>query len=394
MRSTCRVRDAKLFPSSCISTTMAALVLAAGIASRPPLSPVTAQIVEAAEGLTTFTDEWERLFDEVGSEPTTSLEWTRALVQSYVRREDRAFVVRLARDGRAVGFVPLLVRPMRLLRQRFVRLTPIAEIFNTHSDLLLREVSTPIVDALFDAMTRLDVRWDFFRLSRVLQANPIGSQLAEHARTRRWITDVRQARPAYFLPLPATFDEYFAARSAKFRNHARRFEKKLHAAGTVRVVTITDAAAFEAAFDALLQIERASWKESHGISIHAASHRIEFYRRWAAAAGPAGHLDVQILMLGDEPIAHNIGYVVRGCYYYLKTSYVAAHRPLSPATFLRLRLIERLIAQGITRIDMPGNPYDWERQWTDVMRPQIALSIYPRTIRGRLLAWLDRRKPL
>jgi CelD/BcsL family acetyltransferase involved in cellulose biosynthesis len=360
--------------------------------SRAPLSRVAAEIVDAAEGIASFADEWQRLFDDTTNEPTTSLEWTRALVHSYVRPDDRAFVVRLARDGCALGFVPLVARPIRLLRQRFVRLTPIAEIFNTHSDLLLREVSTPIVDAFLDALSRLDVRWDFFRMARLLENNPVGSHLAERARGKGWIGDVRPARPAYYLPLPATFDEYFAARSAKFRNHARRFEKKLHAAGTVRVINITNASAFDAAFDALLQIERASWKESHGISIHAGSHRIEFYRQWAAGAGPAGRLDVQLLMLGDEPIAHNIGYVVRGCYYYLKTSYAAAHRPLSPATFLRLRLIERLIAQGVTRLDMPGNPYDWERQWTDEMRPQVAVSIYPRTVRGRLLSWLDRRR--
>jgi hypothetical protein len=99
-------------------------------------------------------------------------------------------------------------------------------------------------------------------------------------------------------------------------------------------------------------------------------------------------------MLNDEPIAHNIGYISDRCYYYLKTSYVAERRPLSPATFLRLKLIEGLIARGITRIDMPGNPYDWESQWTDVMRPQVSVSIYPRTIRGRVMAWLDRRKPI
>jgi CelD/BcsL family acetyltransferase involved in cellulose biosynthesis len=357
-----------------------------------PLSEITAQIVGAAEGITAFAGEWERLFEATRREPTTSLEWTRALVHNYVRPDDRAFVVRLERGGQAVGFVPLLARTIRVLRQRYVRLTPISEIFNTHSDLLLLDAGAQAIDVLLDALRRLDVRWDCFRMSRLLQENPIGSQLTERARAGRWICETRQSRPAYHLPLPATFDEYFAARSAKFRNHARRVEKKLRAAGALRVVEITDRAAFEASYDALLQIERASWKESRGISIPAVSHRTAFYREWAPAAAAAGRLHVQLLMLDGEPIAHNIGYVTRGCYYYLKTSYAAARRPLGPATFLRLRLIERLIARGITRIDMPGNPYDWERQWTDVMRPQVIVSMYPRTVRGRVLAWLDRRR--
>ena len=355
------------------------------------MSGITAQIVGAAEGITAFADEWERLFEATTNEPTTSLEWTRALVRNYARPDDRAFVVRLARGGQAVGFVPLLARPVRVLRQRCVRLTPISEVFSTHSDLLL-EAGSQAIDALLDALGRIEVRWDSFRMSRLLQENPLGPQLDERARARGWICQTRQGRPAYHLPLPATYDEYFAARSAKFRNYARRMEKKLRAVGALRVREITHAAEFEAAYDAVLQIEQASWKESRGISIHATSRRTAFYRDWGPAAAAAGRLHLQLLMLDDRPIAHNIGYVAGGCYYYLKTSYAAVRRPLSPATFLRLRLIERLIARGITRIDMPGNPYDWERQWTDVMRPQIVVSIYPRTVRGRVLAWLDRRR--
>lgn len=355
------------------------------------MSDITAHACDAAEGVTTFAAEWERLFEAGATEPTTSHEWTRALVRNYVRPGDRAFVVRLERAGRAVGFVPLLARPIRVFRQRCVRLTPISEIFSTHSDLLLVERSAEAVDALLDALRRLDVRWDCFRMSRLLQGSPIGSLLAERARAGRWICRTTEVQPAYHLPLPATFDEYFAARSAKFRNHARRAEKKLRAAGALRVVEITDPAAFDAAYDAILQIERASWKESRGLSIHATPQRSAFYRDWGPAAAAAGRLHVQLLTLDGEPIAHNIGYLRDGCYYYLKTSYAAAHRPLGPATFLRLRLIERLIAQGIRRIDLPGNPYEWERQWADVMRPQVRVSIYPRTIRGRLLAWRDGR---
>jgi CelD/BcsL family acetyltransferase involved in cellulose biosynthesis len=354
------------------------------------LSHITAQIVDAAEGITAFADEWERLFAATRSEPTTSLEWTRALVHHYVRPDDRAFVVRLDRNGKAAGFIPLLARPVRVLRQRCIRLTPISEIFSTHSDLLLAERSSQTIGAVLDALRRLEVRWDFFRMSRLLRDNPIASKLIERAHAGGWVVRARQARPAFYLPLPATFDEYFAARSAKFRNHARRMEKKLRAAGAVRVVEVTDGADFESAYEALLQIERGSWKESRGLSIHAVSHRTAFYRDWAPAASAAGRLHIQLLMLDGEPIAHNIGYLTDGCYYYLKTSYTAAHRPLSPATFLRLRLIESLIAKGFTRIDMPGNPYDWERQWTDVMRPQVSFSIYQRTIRGRALAWLAR----
>ena len=155
------------------------------------------------------------------------------------------------------------------------------------------------------------------------------------------------------------------------------------------MIEVTEPAAFETAFDALLSVERASWKHSHGTSLSISDSEAALYREWGCAAAP-GRVHLQILMLDDVAVAYNLGTIDRGCYYYLKTSYAAAQRPLGPSTYLRLRLVDSLIARGCTSIDFPGTPFEWERQWTETYRWQQVLSIYPRTIRGRLLASLDR----
>ena len=48
------------------------------------------------------------------------------------------------------------------------------------------------------------------------------------------------------------------------------------------------------------------------------------------ALAASGQLHLQLLTLDGEPIAHNIGCIHRDVYYYVKTSYAAAHRPASP----------------------------------------------------------------
>ena len=77
-------------------------------------------------------------------------------------------------------------------------------------------------------------------------------------------------------------------------------------------------------------------------------------------------------------------------YHYLKTSYDHALRPLGPAAVLRARLIEGLIASGVRRLDFPGEPYEWESQWTDTVRGRVVLTVYPATLRGKLLGLIDR----
>jgi CelD/BcsL family acetyltransferase involved in cellulose biosynthesis len=200
----------------------------------------------------------------------------------------------------------------------------------------------------------------------------------------------RYRKAADWMPLPASYADYVAARSSKFRNYARRPEKKLQACGALEVVEITSPQAFPSGFEALLEIERDSWKHTHGTAVSAQPAQSAFYRAWGDEMAAAGKLHLQLLLLDGRPIAHNLGCIHRGTYYYLKTSYSAVYRPQSPATFLRLRLIESMIARRLRSIDFCGTPYEWELQWTSEHRWHHVLSIYAGTWRGRVLARLDR----
>jgi len=65
-------------------------------------------------------------------------------------------------------------------------------------------------------------------------------------------------------------------------------------------------------------------------------------------------------------------------------------KPGGAATFLRGRLIEDLIARGIRLVDVPGEPYDSERQWADELRGHIMLTAYSGSVRSRLLEVIER----
>src|SRR6185436_7683704 len=201
---------------------------------------------------------------------------------------------------------------------------------------------------------------------------------------------VREGLAAYVLDLPKTYEAYLAARSAKFRNHLKRTERKLAGSGRIEVHELSDPAAFDAAYDAVLQVERASWKHSFGSAITAVAHQSAFYRDLGRAALGAGRLHLQWMTLDSRPIAYNFGYLTRAGYHYLKTSYDHELRPLGPATVLRARLIESLIARGVPRLDFPGEPYEWESQWTDSVRRRVVFTMYPRTLRGKVLGLIDR----
>ena len=93
-------------------------------------------------------------------------------------------------------------------------------------------------------------------------------------------------------------------------------------------------------------------------------------------------LHLRFLYLDDRPVAYNLGVLLKGTYFYLKTSYDHAEKPLSPSTFLRARLVAELIGQGVQELDFPAEPYEWERQWTDELRWHRSLTLFAPSLKG------------
>ena len=353
-------------------------------------TPVSVDVLEGFDALATLKERWDQLFLANPNEPSTSFEWTSAMATHYVRQGDRCLLVQLRRGDVLVGLVPLVLRQMKVMGQRIGLLTPLSEENNTHSDLLLACADDESVSAFVSALGRLGVDWDCFRLARLLEQNPLVPALRRVLGSGGHRHLMRQGVPAYVLDLPSSFADYLASRSAKFRNHLKRSIRKLQEAGDVGVTVLDRADGFEQAYDALLLVERASWKQSHGTSIVSVERQASFYRDFGRAAFGSGRLQLQWLTLDARPIAYNLGYMTEAGYHYLKTSYDAAYRQFSPATCLRARLVESLIARGVPRLDFPGEPYEWEAQWTDTIRWRLACTIYPPTVRGRALSAIDR----
>lgn len=351
---------------------------------------VRVEVIDGFGCLPALKPEWEALFTATPHEPSSSFEWTMALARNHVRPDDRCFVVRLLRGGAVVGLVPLIARTARILSWRVVVLTPLSEQYNTHSELMFHSVDDDLMAAFLRALFRLPLTWDFFRVARMLEDAPQRSILQRCLQSGRYTHRIRHGIPAYVLWLPDSFEEYLRSRSAKFRNYLKRNERKLFSHGTIDVHAVNGSHQLERGYEALLRVERGSWKQSHGTAITAVQHQATFYQDLCEGALDASRLHLQWMTIDGAPVAYNLGYLTAGRYHYLKTSYDHTFRAASPATFLRARLIETLIARGIRELDFPGEPYEWERQWTEVFRWRTVVQVYARTARGWGLAQLDR----
>jgi len=345
---------------------------------------ITAEVLPATHGLENLRAAWDRLFGEAGREPSLSWAWSHAIMRNHLAGNADWFTLVLRRDRRAAAIIPMQATRQKVFGLELVTLQPIQERNNTHTDLLMG-ADPQLLDAWLEELARLPIRWDVLSLTRVLEGSPLLKELESALRRRGQNYRARLEQPSYYLSLPNSFDDYLAARSGKFRNYLKRAEKKLAAVGTATFEVIDDADV-GARYEEMLAIERASWKHAHGTAISAVAHQSGFYRDLCAGAREAGMLHLSFLRLDGVPLAYNLGVIVNGRYYYLKTSYVETWKEHGVATIGRARLIRHLIENGCREFDFPAEPYEWEKQWADVVRWHRSLFVFRQGLRGRLVS--------
>ena len=152
-------------------------------------------------------------------------------------------------------------------------------------------------------------------MSRVLEDSPllgVRSSAALRAPRRACIARDSSSRLTT-CALPASYEEYLAARSGKFRNYLQARREAVSAgAGAVAsrssAATPTSARASTKCWTS----SASSWKHAHGTAISAVAHQSGFYRDLCAGAREAGMLHLSFLRLDGAALAYNLGVIVGG----------------------------------------------------------------------------------
>jgi len=352
------------------------------------MSALRTEIV-GGRAFATLAPDWERLYAEARNEPSTSFEWTQALFEFHLGPADEAFAVVVRDEGGVVAIAPVLLRRERLAGVvGLATLSPLSELYRTHSDILGACDRADVIAAVFAALDGLPRRWDLYRVGRLRQQGRFAQGLSGFLAAGGRRSARRREFPSYLIRLDGGFERYLAARSAKFRNYLRRKTRQLESMGRIEARRAGSGLSIDDAYRDLIAVERQSWKHAHGTSIAAVPRQLSFYRRLCEESARRGNLHLTLMYLDGRPIAFNLGLVHGPCYYYLKTSYDQALKQAGAATVFRARLVERLMAEGVALLDFPGAPYQWEEQWADEVQWHDSVVVFGRGWRATLCRFL------
>lgn len=350
------------------------------------------EIIEELEEIKKYYPKWDKLFNSRECEASLSLDWTQALLETHLQ-DARFFLLILRGSTEILGIVPLCIRKVRKFGLSLLTLIPISEYFNTHSDLLLTNSSEELIELLLQSLSNLKYKWDIFRMNRFVETNPILDRIACNLkRNSDFNFDIRRAEPSFFIQLGNSYSDFLEKKSANFRHKLKSVVKKIYSVGDVSFLRIQDFRKFSDAYDIILSIEKNSWKHQHGTAITCSEKQREFYRSLGQSAFNKGWFRLCILKLNGNPIAFEMGLVKDKKYYGIHGSYDEKFKKENPGTVLFARFIEDLFDDGIKEYDWFGEPFEFQRRWTDKFRWHKSLLIYNNTPKAILFFIFNRLK--
>lgn len=333
-------------------------------------------------------EDWNRLLAEdctapFGMDVTSGFEWASALLDSFLIGKD--WYVAVARDQTGVtGILPVChrTRATGIFSAPGI-LSPITSLHGGRNGFLIRNGEPEILRQLIESLFERVPGWDLFgfnvvsgsRSEQMLAGLPkdIGSSI------RR-----QDSKSSPILLMPEDIETWIASMKPSLRQGLNRHKRQLENLGSLRFELLQDPADVPRYYEAMMYIERNSWKQAAGTSISCKPEQDRFYQALLPHAAGGRQWLSALLTLDDEPIAHRLSIACHGVALGLKTSYVEAMKKYSPASVLQWMYLQHVHPLGIRCFDFSGETESHKMQWTDEIYRLTGMRLYRLTAHGRL----------
>lgn len=182
--------------------------------------------------------------------------------------------------------------------------------------------------------------------------------------------EVTELEVAPYVPLPASPQEYLAARGGRTRSTVKRTAKRLDAAGIeFREIDSSDPLAVEGALETLAQLHDGRWGDESGFL--AAWESFSAAVRAGAALG-----EVRFSELVDPagtPIAIEVDFVVAGRTSFYQAGRLTDHEYRGSGSVLRYRIITAAIERGDHEFDLLRGGENYKAEWASTQRSLLRI---------------------
>jgi CelD/BcsL family acetyltransferase involved in cellulose biosynthesis len=334
----------------------------------------TVRVARSFEEVEELRPAWERLQN---GQVTSDIDF----MLTYCRHTPgvlRPHVVLVEEDGKPVALAAGRLEDTRLparLGYRVVLDTPVRALTIVYGGLLGEATTTPaLLAAVGDSIK--DERLDLVRFRMI----ELGS--SEHTVLTDGLPVMRKQRflprlPHWRAALPGTLDDFLARRSRRRRESVRRYSRRLERTygEEARVEIVRDGAGLDALFAESKSVHRETYQ--HVLGVGFSDENVQ--RRLAELAAERGWFRGYMLYLRDKPVAFWHGNAYRGSFGVVSTGFDPAYAEDRPGTYLLMRAIEDLSAEGtMHEIDFGFGDAQYKRHFGDGFVEEQDVGVFER----------------
>jgi CelD/BcsL family acetyltransferase involved in cellulose biosynthesis len=335
------------------------------------------RLIEDPRALAGLEDLWNALGSGLSS-PMQHFSWTAAALETVCTADRLRFV--LLRQGPSAALAPLVRSPGWLPVLRVIGVSRLGE----PMDFLYSDEAA--LDALAVALCRAG---DPLCLEHLLDDTRVLPALERAYAGRGWIrVDPMNACPV--VPLHAGWQDPMSQFNAGRRSDFRRSQRHAEKHGRVGYEVLSPAPGeVDGLLDEAYAVETRSWKGHAGTDLLTDRPLGDFYRRVARSASERGDLRIGFMRIDGRAVAMQVMVEHARRLWLLKIGYDEGFARCSAGNLLMLEAIGHAAQRGLVACEFLGSAEAWTRVWTEQVRQQVKIRVYPYNLRGALYFTAD-----
>ena len=283
------------------------------------------------------------------------------------------------RDGRPIGFLPLVIQKRACLGLKVSIGAPPQDTQIASVDMVAENGSEGAVLAAFlkclDETFPLFSQLEMFRIAE----NSVSSRALHHA-PKGHLLKSKSAGAAACYQITGNFDEYMNSLKPNFSRNLRRLQRKIEGMADVELASFIGQQCTDDLFERFLELEASGWKGKERGAILSSPTATAYYREVFRRLRELGWCELYTMSLDGVMIAAQFGVRLNRRVFLFKICYSEEFSNLGPGNVLMMRTIERAFQQGDTDEINCLTDMSWHNNWVVTRRPYTTYTLVPKRI--------------
>lgn len=325
------------------------------VAAIPPADTMQIRVLQSWEELADIQKAWDAILGEWGNANIfCTPEWMNAWWKAWGAEGRLRFLV-FEMSGQIVALAPLYLERKELPGTTLEYLSMVGD--NSGDSENLEFIVKPGYESQcaerFLQWLEEDPSIDICSLKAMPESSVFGAALFALLKQREWAVE-RWTTPGFYIPLPATFEEYLSRLASDMRPLLTRYPRRLEKRFAVKYVQVTDEKDLPKYLDALFTLHQKRWEKAGHPGAFSEPARRQFYAVLSAELLRKGWLDLWAIELDGQIAAVQYCFHFRGVVSLLQEGFDPQFESEKVGYALRARMLQDLISRKFASYDFLG----------------------------------------